>query len=134
VSDAGLSLIGALLSLAGALFFLIAAVGLLRLPDLFTRAHAPTKAATLGMLLVAVGSVLLHGGGGAAIWLEKALLVLFVMLTMPISTQMLVRGAAARGVPQAPATQGAPISQPIERVDAIERSGSGRGPTPADPG
>ena len=35
--------------------------------------------------LAAVGSVLLHGGGGVAIWLEKALLVLFVMLTVPIN-------------------------------------------------
>ena len=53
MSDGVLPLAGALLSLAGSLFFLTAAVGLLRLPDFYTRAHAPTKAATLGLLLCA---------------------------------------------------------------------------------
>ena len=41
-----------LLALAGALFFLISAIGLLRLPDFFCRIHAPTKAATLGVMLL----------------------------------------------------------------------------------
>ena len=54
MSEGALSLAGALLSLAGALFFLAAGVGLLRLPDFYTRAHAPTKAATLGLLLALV--------------------------------------------------------------------------------
>ena len=49
MSDGAFDLIGALLSLVGSLFFLTAAIGLLRLPDFYTRAHAPTKAATLGL-------------------------------------------------------------------------------------
>ncbi len=117
MSDGWLSLAGALVSLAGALFFLAAAIGLLRLPDFYTRAHAPTKAATLGLLLAAAGSILLEGGRDAAFWIEKVLLILFVMLTVPISTQMLVRGAAARGVPQARSTRGTPTTEPIERVE-----------------
>ena len=111
------ALAGALLSLAGSLLFLAAAVGLLRLPDFYTRTHAPTKAASLGLLLAASGSILLHGGGDAAFWIEKALLVLFVLLTVPISTQMLIRGAVARGVPQARGTRGAPTAEPVDRVD-----------------
>ena len=50
-----LSLTADLLALGGALFFLISAIGLLRLPDFFCRVHAPTKAATLGVMLL--GSV-----------------------------------------------------------------------------
>ncbi len=118
MSEGALSLAGAVLSLLGALLFLAAAVGLLRLPDFYTRAHAPTKAATLGMVLVAVGTALIYGDTQADFWLEKALLVLFVLLTVPISTQMLVRAAAARGAPQAERTRGAPITDPIERLDA----------------
>ena len=117
MSDGVTSLAGALLSLAGALFFLAAGVGLLRLPDFYTRAHAPTKAATLGLLLAAAGSILTYGERDAAFWLEKLLLTLFVLITVPVSTQMLVRGAAARGVEQARSTRGTPIAEPIERVE-----------------
>ena len=117
MSDGVLPLSGALLSLLGAFLFLTAAVGLLRLPDFYTRMHAPTKAATLGLLLAALGSILMHERGDVAFWLEKGLLILFVLLTVPVSTQMLVRGAAARGIPQTRHTRGAPTDRPIERVE-----------------
>jgi len=118
MSEGVVGLAGALLSLFGALFFLAAVIGLLRLPDFYCRAHAPTKAATLGLLLSALGSILLFGERDAAFVLEKLLLILFVLITVPISTQMLVRGAAARGVPQLPETQGEPAAGPIEPLDA----------------
>ena len=116
-----LPLAGALLSLLGSLFFLTAAVGLLRLPDFYTRCHAPTTAATLGLLLTAAGSILLCSERATVLWLEECLLILFVMLTLPVSTQMLVRGAAARGVRHTPRTRGAPIDRPVERLDEAER-------------
>jgi multicomponent K+:H+ antiporter subunit G len=119
MSEGALPLTGALLSLAGSLFYLTAAVGLLRLPDFYTRAHAPTKAATLGLLLCALGSVLVYGNLDAASWLEKLLLVLFVLLTAPVSAQLLVRGAAARQVPQTPSTRGMPTAGPIERLEDV---------------
>ena len=109
------SIAGAVLSLLGALFFLVSAVGLLRLPDFYTRAHAPAKAATLGMLLAAAGSIVTDGLGDAAYWLEKVLLVLFVLITVPISTQVLVRSAVARGIPPTRGTKGAPITTPPAR-------------------
>jgi len=117
MSDGVAEISGAVLSLFGALFFLAAVIGLLRLPDFYTRAHAPTKAATLGLLLTALGSIALDTERDAAFILEKLLLVLFVLITVPVSTQMLVRGAAARGVPQAPHTQGTPMAGPIEALD-----------------
>ena len=117
MSDGALPLAGALLSLAGSLFFLTAAVGLLRLPDFYTRAHAPTKAATLGLLLCASGSVLLYGTQSDSLWLETLLLMLFVALTAPVSTQLLVRGAVARRIPQTPSTQGTPIAGSIELLE-----------------
>ena len=120
MSEGPLSLAGGLLSLVGALLYLMAAVGLLRLPDFYTRCHAPSKAATLGLLLVAFGSILTHGGADVAFWLETILLVFFVLLTVPISTQLLVRGAAARGIPHAPNTRGEPTDRPIELVEDAE--------------
>jgi len=117
MSDGIAAISSAVLSLFGALFFLAAVIGMLRLPDFYTRAHAPTKAATLGLLLTALGSIALHAERDAAFILEKLLLMLFVLITVPVSTQMLVRGAAARGVPQAPHTHGTPVSDPIEALD-----------------
>jgi multicomponent K+:H+ antiporter subunit G len=121
MNDGFLAAAGAVISLVGALFFLSAAVGLLRLPDFYSRAHAPTKAATLGLLLIAAASILMYGESDAAFWLEEVLLVLFVLLTVPVSTQMLVRGAAARGIRQTRRTRGAPSVRPLERLDDVER-------------
>jgi len=98
----------------GAFFYLASAVGLLRLPDFFTRVHAPTKAATLGIMFMALGSMALHFERGLEVWLEDLVLILFVFLTVPVSSQMLVRAAAARGVPQVKQTRGV-------RPSAVER-------------
>ena len=127
MSEGALPLTGALLSLVGSLFYLTAAVGLLRLPDFYSRAHAPTKAATLGLLLCALGSALVYGTHGTAFWLEKLLLMLFVVLTAPVSAQLLVRGAAARRIPQTPSTRGIPTAGPIERLDDVGSPGIGLG-------
>ena len=42
----------------GSLFVLLAAIGLLRMPDLFTRMHPSSKAATLGTVLILIGIAL----------------------------------------------------------------------------
>lgn len=86
-------LIGALL-LAGSGFVLIAAIGIVRLPDLLTRMHASTKAGTLGALLVLAG-LALHQGTGDII--SKVIAAtLFLLLTAPISAHMLGRAHAKR--------------------------------------
>lgn len=112
-----LRLVAALLALAGAFLFLSAAIGLLRLPDFYSRIHAPTKAASLGLLLIASGSIIVHANRGAAVWLEDLLLIFFVLLTIPVSSQLLTRGAAARRVPQSERTLGEPPRDPIDRVE-----------------
>ena len=92
-----------ILALAGSLFFLISAIGLLRLPDFHCRIHAPTKAATLGVILLGLASVLSSLLQGNLIWLEDLAIVLFLFLTVPVSSQVLARAAdrgrarAARG-------------------------------------
>ncbi len=103
-----LLLLGAISSLVGALFFLAGAVGLLRFPDFYTRIHAPTKAATLGIMFMALGSSLVHFERGQAAWLEDLLLIIVIFLTVPVSSQMLLRGGAARGIEQDTRTEGEP--------------------------
>lgn len=85
-----------LLALAGALFFLISAIGLLRLPDFLCRIHAPTKAATLGVILLGLSSVLRSLGQGNPVWLEDLAVIVFLFLTVPVSSQVLARAASRR--------------------------------------
>ncbi|MFP8966946.1 Na+/H+ antiporter subunit G [Pokkaliibacter sp. CJK22405] len=83
-------LIAALL-LIGGVFTLIGAYGLVRLPDFYTRLHAPTKATTLGLgaILIAsmIGVSVEHGG----ISVHEVLITLFLFITAPVSAHMLAR-------------------------------------------
>jgi multicomponent Na+:H+ antiporter subunit G len=83
------------LFLAGAFFLLVTAVGLLRLPDFFTRAHAVGKSETLGALLVITG-VVVHSG--FALETAKLFLVLFfIAVTNPTAIHILSRAALRSG-------------------------------------
>jgi multicomponent K+:H+ antiporter subunit G len=106
-----LELVAAVLAFTGAFLFLAGAVGFLRLPDFYTRIHAPTKAASLGIPLMAFASMLLHLGAGFDLWIEDALIMLFVFLANPVSTQMLVWAAVARNIRPSVETQGQPASE-----------------------
>lgn len=80
---------------AGGFFLVVSTVGLLRLPDFFTRAHAVGKSDTLGSLLVLIGLAVHHG-----LELESAklfLIVLFVAVTNPSGVHVLSRAALKAG-------------------------------------
>ena len=90
-----LDLVVALFLLAGSAFVLIAAIGIVRLPDLLTRMHASTKAGTLGALLVLVG-LAAHVATGDVV--SKAVAAsLFLLLTAPIAAHMIGRAHARIG-------------------------------------
>jgi len=110
-----LEMVAAVLAFAGAFLFLAGAVGFLRLPDFYTRIHAPTKAASLGIPLMAFASMLVHLGGGFDLWIEDALIMLFVFLANPVSTQMLVWAAVARKIRPFADTQGQPAGDSIDQ-------------------
>lgn len=90
----------ACLLLLGASLTLVAALGLFRLPDLYTRMHAASKAGTAGsgLLLVAVAMQ----SGEAGTWLKCLLALAFFFLTAPVSAHMLAKAAASRGQPLPP--------------------------------
>lgn len=90
-------LITAALMVAGATFMLLAAVGVTRLPDLFTRMQAATKAAALGAGLMLI-AVAVHFGD-LAITTRVLLIVAFIFLTAPVSAHMIARAAYLAGVP-----------------------------------
>jgi multicomponent Na+:H+ antiporter subunit G len=83
--------------LAGSGFMLIAALGVLRMPDLLTRMHATTKAGVLGAGLTMV-AVALHFGTEPVI--AKAVAVIaFLILTAPVAAHAIGRAGYFVGVP-----------------------------------
>ncbi|MEO5658838.1 MAG: Na+/H+ antiporter subunit G [Polaromonas sp.] len=90
------------LLLLGAFFLLVSAIGLTRLPDFFTRLHAPTKAATLGIGGLLLASMLLAADQGRAGFAEL-LITLFVFVTAPVSANMMAQAALHLLVPTKPA-------------------------------
>ena len=78
--------------LLGGFFALIAAIGVLRLPDVLTRMHASTKAGTLGSSLILIGCAIFKAD--AEITVRVIAIILFLMLTAPIGAHMLGRAAA----------------------------------------
>lgn len=95
-----LELGASLLAVAGAFFYFASGVALLRLGDVYARLHAPTKAATLGAVLLALAA-LLHGvAAGSEAWQKELLIVAFLLLTAPVSAQLLARAAGLRRMRQ----------------------------------
>jgi len=78
------SLVAALI-LFGAAFVLLGSVGLAKLPDFFTRLHAPTKASTLGVSAILLAAVVFFSVENQQLSLHELLIVVFLWLTAPIS-------------------------------------------------
>lgn len=82
--------------LAGASFMLIAALGVIRMPDLLTRMHATTKAGVFGASLMMVGVSLYFASGPVV---AKALaIIVFMMLTAPVAAHAIGRAGYFVGV------------------------------------
>jgi len=87
-------LLVAALLLAGAVLTLIAALGILRFPDVYTRLSAASKAGTLGALLVLAGYGLRFAELGVDARVVAA--VVFLVLGTPVAAHVLARAAHGR--------------------------------------
>jgi multicomponent Na+:H+ antiporter subunit G len=87
----------AILLLAGAGFMLLSAIGILRMPDLYTRMSATSKAASLGSGLMLVG-VAVHFQS-VAVTTRAIAAIVFVFLTVPVAAHVIGRAAYQFGVP-----------------------------------
>ncbi len=90
-------LITALLLLTGALFMLLAALGLLRMPDLLMRMHATTKAGALGSGLIMLAVAVFYRDAG--VLTQAFVVVVFIMLTAPVAAHIIGRAGYFVGVP-----------------------------------
>ncbi len=79
--------------LFGASFVLLGSIGLAKLPDIFTRLHAPTKATTLGVGSILVASTIVFSTGRGGISVHELLIALFLFMTAPVSAYLLAKAA-----------------------------------------
>lgn len=75
-----------------AVFLLVGALGLVRLPDFYMRLHAPTKSSTLGVGGVLIASILISASQ-ERLGLAELLITLFVFVTAPVSANLLAQAA-----------------------------------------
>ncbi len=82
-------ILGGLVLVTGTAFLLLGGLGLNRMPDVFNRIQAGTKATTLGTILTLTGIAMMHPD-----WALKLLLIgMFLLFSNPLSSQVLARAA-----------------------------------------
>lgn len=104
----------------GASIALIGSFGLLRLPDIYTRLHGPTKASTLGVGATLFGSFLVFSIYHDGISMQEPLITAFLFLTAPVSANMLAKAALHRNLPWVAKTKNPPettASQPVTKTN-----------------
>lgn len=79
------------LIVVGGVFSLVGSFGLAKLPDLMTRLHGPTKAATLGVGAVLIASMIYTLWHDGQLSLHELLITLFLFLTAPITANFIAK-------------------------------------------
>lgn len=90
-------IISLVLLFLGAVFMLLAAVGLARMPDVLMRLHSSTKSATLGVGLIMLGVALRFDDFTIAV--RALAIIVFMFSTAPVAAHMIGRAAYLSGVP-----------------------------------
>jgi len=90
-----IELIVSILLLAGASFMLLAAVGIVRLPDLPTRMHASTKAGAMGAMFT-MGGVAFYFAD-SVVFARAGAIVVFILITSPIAAHVIGRAGYFMG-------------------------------------
>jgi multicomponent Na+:H+ antiporter subunit G len=90
-----LELIGFGFMFFGVLSFLISGIGLIRMPDIYSRMHIGAKSTTIGILLIITGAICIQ-----PLWAWKLiLLAIFVLITNPLSSSVIARASHNTDVP-----------------------------------
>lgn len=84
------------LAAGGVFFAIVAAVGLIRLPDLYTRSHSASKSDTLAAGLSLAAVALSFGSDISTV--KAVLLLLFMFITNPTAAHAIARAAAEEGI------------------------------------
>lgn len=116
--------VGASLILVGSIISVISAIGIIRFPDVYTRAHAATKSSTLAVLLTLIGTFLYIWFSDAFISVRVILGILFVFITAPVSGHLIIRAAYRSNVKLSDSTiedELKPVLRPQEQKQELEQ-------------
>lgn len=89
-------LVGFSLVVVGLVFMVLGALGLVTLPDFFSRTHAASKVDTVGVAAVALGIAFIEGVTFDS--LKVLLVALFVVISTPVASHALARAAIRNGL------------------------------------
>lgn len=120
--DSLIELLVAFFLLVGSIFAVIGSLGLARLPDFYMRLHAPTKATTLGVGGMIIGSVLYFSTRGDGLSLHELLITLFLFITAPVSAHMLAKAALHQRLSVREKTGGTELLEKREAKGNVKRA------------
>lgn len=114
----------------GIFFNVLAGIGLLRFPDVYTRLHAGTKCTTFGSIFL-IGSVVLIGlkmwwekdTNGSVLALHSALALIAILLTNPVGAHAIARAAHRSGVKPARAVIDELAQKPVDTTTNKQEGG-----------
>lgn len=92
-------IISGILIFLGTVISLISSIGIVRLPDVYTRSHAVSKSTTLGVLSILIGTLLYFLISDGYFSIRLILGIFFVFLTAPVASHMIARSAYRANVP-----------------------------------
>lgn len=111
----------AVFALLGMGFSLVTALGLIRLPDVYTRAHAASKSATLGVMSILIGVIIYFVTEDGFFSSRVVLGILFVLITAPIGGHLIARAAYYSDVPLWKSSVRDDLSKNKEHVEPKKR-------------
>lgn len=90
-----------LMILFGSIVSVVSALGMIRLPDVYTRSHAATKSATLSVLACLLGAFIYFWSHDGYVSIRLVLGIIFVFMTAPVAGHLVCRAAYRSRVPLA---------------------------------
>lgn len=90
-----MNLISKILLISGLFFFLVGTIGILRFPDIYTRAHSTAKCDTLGAVLTLLSLTIYNGFNLTS--LKIFLIIVFIWLTSPTATHLIAKAKHSNG-------------------------------------
>lgn len=106
------------LVVVGLIFTVVTVIGILRLPDVYTRAHAASKSATLGVMSLLLGVFFHFWWNEGHFSIQLILGIAFLFITSPIGGHLMSRAAYMSGVKPTDLTVGDDLKEVIEKKQA----------------
>ncbi|GKU83173.1 monovalent cation/H(+) antiporter subunit G [Niallia sp. NCCP-28] len=94
-----IKIITGILIFLGAALAVVAAFGVIKLPDVYTRSHAASKSATLGIMCILLGTSLYFFQTEGVLHSRLILAIAFIFITSPVAGHLIIRAAYNTKVP-----------------------------------